>query len=80
MILYQVRTTFLGAGSPSHFYFDTIGKAEAFLDNCINGEIKKVSIVPDGCFAFNTLNYSDGCSLDDLCYGRFGLFNLVEIN
>lgn len=79
MILYQVSTTFLGADSPTQFYFDTLVKAESYLDNCINGEIKKFAIVPDGCFAM-TLNYSDGCSLDDLCYGRFGLFNLVEIS
>lgn len=78
MILYQVRTTFLGAGSPSHFYFDTIGKAEAYLDNCINGEIVKLSIAPFG--RLKSLNYWDGCSLDDLCYGNFDNINVIEVD
>lgn len=78
MILFQVSTTFLGADSPTQFYFDCIGKAESYLDNCINGEITKMSIAPCGCL--KSLNYWDGCTLNDLCYGNFGNINVIEVD
>ena len=63
--LYKVTTTFLGADGPSDFYFDNADKAETFLAKQINGEITKVRVTAE------YLNYSDGCTYNDLVYGRF---------
>ena len=63
--LYKVTTTFLGADRPSDFYFDNADKAETFLAKQINGEITKVRVTAE------YLNYSDGCTYNDLVYGKF---------
>lgn len=65
MNLYRVSTTFLGAGDASRFYFDTEEKANKYLSKHDNGEIDKVRVTAD------YLNYSDGCTLNDLIYGMF---------
>ena len=70
MKLYRVTTTFLGADAPSKLYFDTELKAKKFLgispQRVCNGEIETVNLVAD-----YPLNYSDGCTMDDLTYGDF---------
>jgi putative transcriptional regulator len=68
MILYKVRSTFLGGDKPIDSYFDTKEKAQEFLDErCDNGEIIKVEVK-----ANYELNYNhDGCSFGDLTYGDF---------
>ena len=64
--LYRVETTFLGADAPSKFYFDESIKAEKFLkEECQNGGIEKVGIISD-----YRLNYSDGCTWNDLTWGQ----------
>jgi len=64
--LYRVETTFLGADAPSKFYFDEAIKAEEFLEKeCSNGVYEPVGIISD-----YRLNYSDGCTWDDLTYGQ----------
>lgn len=64
--LYRVETTFLGADAPSKFYFDEAIKAEEFLEKeCSNGFYEPVGIISD-----YRLNYSDGCTWDDLTYGQ----------
>lgn len=62
--LYKVCTTFPGADGPSTFYFDTADKAQKYLDSCDNGEIIKTKVSSD-----TPLNYSDGCTLNELTYG-----------
>ena len=64
--LYEVRTTFLGAGSPSSFYFDTKEKARDYLEEQLNGEINTIIIESN-----DPLNYSDCCTYDDLTYGGY---------
>lgn len=66
MKLYKVYTTFKGANGPSHFYYDTEEKAQKFLNNQENGEIKPVEVIAD-----YELNYSDGCTFNDLTFGEF---------
>ena len=67
MKLYRVTTTFLGADTPSHFYFDNAEKAETFLEKeCANGVYEKVDIICN-----YALNYFDGCTMDDLTFGAF---------
>ena len=67
MTLYRVTTTFLGADAPSQFYFNTAEKAEEFLDvECQNGVYEKVDIVGK-----QSLNYFDGCTMNDLTFGNF---------
>ena len=61
--LYQVTTTFLGADSPSEFYFDTIEKAKAFLEEQDNGEIEQKHFESS-----EKLNYWDGCTWNELIY------------
>ena len=87
-ILYKVTTTFLGASSPSNFYFDQKEKAKKFLQKeCINGEIKKIEIktkpikhMDDPSPIEWEINYSDGCTKNDLCYGDFEHIEEREIN
>lgn len=62
MTLYKVTTTFLGAYGPSTFYFDTIEKAQNYLDDQLNGEITKFEVKGD-------VNYHDGCTYNDLSFG-----------
>lgn len=64
--LYRVRTTHLGADAPSEYYFDTLAGAEMDLHHLSNGEVEKVTI--DSNYP---LNYSSGCTMDDLTYGFF---------
>lgn len=61
--LYKVYTAFPGADGPSTFYFDTADKAQKYLDGCDNGKIIKVKITSN-----EPLNYSDGCTLNELTY------------
>lgn len=61
--LYKVYTAFPGADGPSTFYFDTADKAQKYLDSCDNGKIIKVKITSSA-----PLNYSDGCTLNELIY------------
>lgn len=72
MKLYRVTTTFIGADKPSKLYFDTAEKAKAFLADRDNGEIRLVDVRAD-----YPLNYSDGCTMNDLTYGDF---NAKEAN
>jgi len=72
MKLYRVTTTFIGADAPSKLYFDTEAKAGEYLKaECQNGEMDVVEVVAD-----YPLNYSDGCTMNDL---TFGDFNAKEI-
>lgn len=64
--LFQVTTTFSGADGASEFYFDTEEKAKNFLETCQNGESEAVKIESE-----YKLNYSDGCTLNDLTFGSF---------
>ena len=64
--LYRVKTTWLGADSASEYYFDTKAAAENNLRHLGNGEVDKVTIESD-----YPLNYSAGCTMDDLTYGYF---------
>lgn len=67
MKLYRVTTTFLGADAPSRLYFKTAEKAEQFLEKeCQNGVSEKVDIIGK-----HTLNYFDGCTMNDLTLGEF---------
>lgn len=70
MRLYRVTTTFLGADGPAIVYYNTRVKARRFLNKCDNGEITIVNVT-----ANYPLNYSDGCTMNDLTYGDF---NAVE--
>lgn len=61
---YKVRTQSLEVDTPpslSELYFDDEQKAVDYLNTCDNGEIEKVIIESP-----RDLNYSDGCTLDDL--------------
>lgn len=61
MKLYMVRTTFLGADRPSEIYFDTMEKAQKFLEcECRNGEIIPVEVSDNATYRH------DGCSYCDL--------------
>lgn len=62
MILYAATTTFLGADGASTFYFDTLDKAQNYLDDQLNGEITKFEVKGD-------VNYHDGCTYNDLSFG-----------
>lgn len=64
--LFRVTTIFGGADQTSKFYFDTEEKARFFLSNDGNniGEIDSLIISSD-----SPLNYSDGCTWNDLTYG-----------
>lgn len=62
--LYRVRTTHIGADAPSEYYFDTLAGAELNLMHLGNGEAHKVTIESD-----YPLNYSAGCTMNDLTYG-----------
>ena len=62
MTLCTVTTTFLGADGASTFYFDTLDKAQNYLDDQLNGEITKYEVVGDA-------NYHDGCTYNDLSFG-----------
>ena len=64
--LYKVSTTFLGSWEPTEFYFDTKKKAEGFLSEQDNGEISKVTVKSD-----YKLDYSDGCSWNDLVFSGY---------
>lgn len=75
--MYRVTTTFLGADRPSSFFFDRIEKAQTFYnDECINGEIEKVSVSVD----YGEINYSNGCTLCDLCMGDFSNITVMLLN
>lgn len=71
--LYKVRTTFLGADKYSEFYFDTMEKAQNFLQKQNNGEIVKVIAFGDG------LNYSDECTFNELTFGGIYTVKIKEI-
>ena len=64
MTLYRVRTTWIGADSPSEYYFDTKAGAEMNLMHLSNGEIDKVEVASD-----YPLNYHHGCTMCDMTYG-----------
>lgn len=65
--LYRVETTFVGADKKSKLYFDNRKKAQDFLyDFCTNGCVEIVEIESS-----HDLNYSDGCTMNDLTYGDF---------
>lgn len=71
--LYRVETTFAGADAPSKLYFDVHKKAQDYLyDFCTNGCVEIVSIESD-----YPLNYSDGCTMNDLTYGDFNVTETV---
>ena len=75
MKLYYVETVFLGADAPNRFYFDTLNKAQDFLDGQKNGSIHKVTIITN-----ESLNYWDGCTLCDLTYGfSIDAIQLMEV-
>lgn len=74
MRLYRVTTTFPGADEPSRFYFDAKEKALNYLADCENGEFEKVVVTCE-----YSINYSDGCTLNDLCYGDFNSIKVDEI-
>jgi len=64
--LYRVETTFLDADGPNRFYFDDAIKAEKFFFNeCQNGVMEIVGIISD-----YRLNYSDGCTWNELIYNE----------
>lgn len=65
-VLYRLTTTFLGADRPQAFYFDTKSAAELNLMHLDNGAVEKVLVKSD-----YELNYSDGCTLNDLTWGYF---------
>lgn len=71
--LYRVRTTHIGADAPSEYYFDTLAGAELNLRHLGNGEIHKVTIESD-----YPLNYSAGCTMNDLTYGSFDAKTIDE--
>lgn len=71
--LYRVETTFAGADAPSKLYFDNRKKAQDYLyDICENGCVEIVSIESD-----YPLNYSDGCTMNDLTYGDLNVTETV---
>ena len=64
--LYCVETTFLGADGPSKFYFDEPEKAEKFLEKeCQNGGIEIIGVISE-----YRLNYSDGCTWNELVFNE----------
>lgn len=62
MKAYMVRTTFLGADSPSEFYFSNQNKAKCYLECRENGEIELVEI--DGISELP----KEGCTWSDINY------------
>ena len=62
--LFEVATTFEGDWVATEYYFDTKEKAETFLAEQENGDISVVTIASD-----HNLDYSDGCSWNDLVFG-----------
>ena len=64
--LFRLKTTHLGADAPTEYYFDTLAGAEMNLHHLSNGNIDKVVI--DSNYP---LNYSAGCTMNDLTYGFF---------
>lgn len=62
----------MGADAPSDLYFNTEEKARAFLENQDNGEIRHVDVQSK-----YPLNYSDGCTMNDMTFGNF---DAVEIH
>lgn len=66
MRLYKLTTTFSGADGASNFYYNTKAKAMKALEDLDNGEVTEVELTAD----YN-LNYSDGCTANDLTYGNF---------
>lgn len=63
-ILWRVTTRYIGADGSSMFFFDTEEKATAFLWGCNNGAASRREYISD-----LPLNYSDGCTWDDLIMG-----------
>lgn len=62
--LYKVCTTFPGADGPSTFYFESAEEAQKFINReCVNGEIIKILVTSSA-----PLNYSAGCTLNELTY------------
>ncbi len=71
--LYRVETTFKGADKKSKLYFDNRKKAQDYLyDFCENGCVEIVEIESN-----YDLNYSDGCTMNDLTYGDFNVAETV---
>ena len=71
--LYRVETTFAGADAPSKLYFDNRKKAQDYLyDFCSNGCVEIVNIESG-----YPLNYSDGCTMNDLTFGDFNVTETV---
>lgn len=79
MRLWGVTTRYPGSDKASTFYFDTEDKAAAFLETCENGEITEYADVhlkaPAHMFSDELVrqevNYSDGCTANDMCFGDF---------
>lgn len=71
--LYRVRTTHLGADAPSEYFFDTLAGAEMNLHHLSNGEVEKVTLESN-----YPLNYTAGCTMDDLTYGFFDAHTVEE--
>lgn len=70
--LFEVSTKFLGADEPTELYFDTKEKAENFLIKQDNGYITKITAESN-----TQINYSDGCTYNDLC-GCGGIVNIIH--
>ena len=71
--LFEVSTTFLGADDPTELYFDTKEKAENFLSKQDNGYITKIIAESN-----TKINYSDGCTYNDLC-GWGEIVNIIHM-
>ena len=67
--LYTVTTTYFGADKPTTLYFDAEEKAIAELKTLENGEVESVTASGD------YINYSDGCTYNDLTMG--GLYKIT---
>lgn len=62
--MYVVRTTFIGAGSYSEFYFVDLDAAEEFFSKCKNGEIEKEYVFgtePDDLW--NNMTWDEICHI-----------------
>lgn len=73
MTLYRITTTYMGADGPTKTYYNDAAKAFKAFTACKNAEVEKVEVIAD-----YDLNYSDGCTMNDLTFGDLDAIEIIK--
>lgn len=73
MTLYRITTTYMGADGPTKTYYNDVTKAFKAFTACKNAEVEKVEVIAD-----YELNYSDGCTMNDLTFGDLDAIEIIK--